>query len=576
MTKKTSYIHDDRFALVEEKMKSYNYQKDGLVEVLLTAQKTFGFLPKDVLATVAQKLRVPASKAWSVATFYDFFRVEKGGEDHFKICTGPVCCAAGAADVVSQAFQEAGISKPGETSANGKVTVETVSCLGLCDHAPVVFVNEELMVGVSEDNVFSLGNIQTQKPHTTVCGKPQVLTAPIGKIAPTDLEKHREEGAFAALEKALHDMTPEEVIEEVKSSRLTGRGGANFLTGLKWEFASKASGFPKYAVCNFDESEPGTFKDRTLMEGNPFRVIEGLALGAYAIGAHEGYIYIRDEYVQAQKTVDDAVKQAYAEHLLGDHILGTDYSFDLEVRHNPGAYVCGEETALFESIEGKRGYPRIKPPYPTQHGLFNQPTIINNVETLAVVPSLIAHGGEWFQQWGTGQSVGLKLFCVSGDVGNPCVVEAPYGLSIRELVEEFCEGFVGRPQAVLIGGASGGFIHPDWLDLSLTHEGLRRFGVPMGSGAIMVFNEKVDMWQVLESVARFFADESCGQCAPCRLGTKEVYNILSGTDLSKISYSEIRKLEEIGKTMEVTCICGLGMTAANTIRSYLRNIEVVT
>ena len=368
-------------------------------------------------------------------------------------------------------------------------------------------------------------------------------------------------------------MTPMEVIGEVKESRLTGRGGAGFPTGLKWEFANKAAGSQKYVVCNFDESEPGTFKDRVLMEGNPFRVLEGLILSAYATGAKTGYIYTRGEYQRASDILDEALDELYAENLLGDHILGTDYDFDVEIRHNAGAYICGEETALFESIEGKRGHPRSKPPYPTQAGLFGKPTAINNVETLAIVPSLILHGGEWFQQWGTAESVGLKLFCLSGHVNQPGVVEVPMGLSVRELVERFGGGFDGDPQAVLIGGAAGGFLRGDQLDTPLTHEALRPLDVPIGSGAIIVFNQTVDLWQVLEDLGHFFVHETCGLCAPCRLGTKQIYGLLRKINAGEGSPADVRKIAKLGQTIRKSCVCGLGMTAANPAMTVLHNFE---
>jgi NADH-quinone oxidoreductase subunit F len=309
------------------------------------------------------------------------------------------------------------------------------------------------------------------------------------------------------------------------------------------------------------------------MEGNPFRVIEGMTISAYASGADDGYIFIRGEYPAATEILEEAVDEAYAEGLLGEDILGSGVDFNVDIRHNAGAYICGEETALFEAIEGKRGLPRHKPPYPTQAGLFGRPTAINNVETLAVIPSLIVHGGEWFRQWGTDVSTGLKLFCLSGHINSPGVVEAPYGLPVIELIEQFGGGFVGEPQAVLIGGAAGGFLHPDNLDTPLTHEDLRKFNVPIGSGAIMVFNQSVDLWHVIEGLARFFVDECCGQCAPCRLGTKQIYNILQRINLGNFETADLFNAKKLGQTIKTTCVCGLGMTAANPLLTYLHNFE---
>lgn len=564
---------DERFSAVERTMRRFNYEERGLVEALITAQEAFGYLSGDLLTYVSDKLHVPLSQVYGVATFYDMFTLEAVGSTHCMICTDPACAIAGADEVLAEACRLTGVSEPGQTSADGQYSVSRASCLGLCDQAPAALVNKEAQVNISRNDVPAMLRGEASPPRIQVSGEPRVLTAPIGRLAPTDLDAHRSEGAFAALEKALLEMTPEQVIEEVIASGLTGRGGAGFPTGLKWRFTREAAGVPKYVVCNFDESEPGTFKDRALMEGNPFRVIEGLIIGAYATGAHEGHIFIRGEYPAATDIVEEALDKLRGANLLGENILGTDYTFDIEVRHNAGAYICGEETALFEAIEGKRGQPRHKPPYPTQHGLFGKPTAINNVETLAVVPSLILNGGEWFRQWGTDESVGLKLFCLSGHVKQPGVVEVPLGLTVRELIEKFGGGFDGEPQAILIGGAAGGFLHPDKLDTPLTHENLKPLDVPIGSGVVMVFNQSVDLWQVLQNLAHFFVHETCGQCAPCRLGTRQIYKLLNKVNLGTGSPADLQKLDDLGQTIKKMGVCGLGMTAANPVLTVLHNFE---
>jgi NADH-quinone oxidoreductase subunit F len=553
-------------------MQDFDYQEHGLIEVLVAAQETFGCLSKELMVYVSNKMHVPLIRIYAVATFYDMFTLEEAGETECLVCTGPACSLAGARKVLEEAREIIGLAvlDPG---SNGKTVIKEVSCLGLCDQAPAALVNHVGQVHIKIGDTQAMLAGKADKPTCRVCGNPQILTEHIGHIPPTDLDAHRSAGAFSALEKALFTMTPTQVINEVKESRLMGRGGAGFPTGLKWEFARKAPGPQKYVVCNFDEAEPGTFKDRVLMEGDPYRVIEGLILSAYATGADSGFIYTRGEYTHAAEILDEAVDELYAENLLGEDILGSNYHFDVEIRHNAGAYICGEETALFESIEGKRGHPRIKPPYPTQSGLFGKPTSINNVETLAVVPSLIEHGGEWFQQWGTAESVGLKLFCLSGHVKKPGVIEVPMGLSIRELVENYGGGFDEDPQAVLIGGAAGGFLRGDQIDIPLTHEDLRPLEVPIGSGAIVVFNHTVDLWQMLEDLAHFFVHETCGHCAPCRLGTKQIYNLLGKINKGYGTAADIRKITQLGQTIKKTCVCGLGMTAANPAMTVLHNIE---
>lgn len=561
---------------LDEKMRSVDYASHELIEVLIAAQEIYGYLSEKVLVHIAKKLRVPQSQVWSVATFYDRFKLKVDGETECLVCTGPVCSAAGGKEILLETCKHTGVSKPGNTSFGGKYLVKESSCLGLCDQAPAALVNQKAQVNLSLDNIVSMLRGEADQPAILVTGKPRVLTAPINKIPPTDLAAHIQEGAFSALRKALFELTPEEVIEELRESHLAGRGGANFLTGLKWQLTRKAEGKTKYVVCNFDEAEPGTFKDRVLMEGNPFRVLEGLIICGYTVGAKTGYIFIREEYHAAATIVAEAIEKLFSNQLLGKNILGSDFDFDIKIVHNAGAYVCGEETALFEAIEGKHGYPRHKPPYPTQSGLFGKPTVINNVETLAYVPELVNHGGEWFRQWGTYQSIGLKLFCFCGHVQKPCVVEAPYGIPLREMVEEFCGGFVGTPQAILIGGAVGGFMHPDSIDIPLTHEDLRKKNIPLGTGSVMVFNQTVNMWQVLEDLARFFMDETCGQCAPCRLGTREIHEILTEINHGKGTFADICRLNRLGHMMQEACLCGLGQTVATPLNTFLKHIETTS
>jgi len=307
-----------------------------------------------------------------------------------------------------------------------------------------------------------------------------------------------------------------------------------------------------------------------LMEGDPVRTILGMILCGYAIGSNKGYIFIRGEYPQAMYLLQAAIDSLRAENLIGEKILGTDFSFDLEIRRGAGAYICGEETALFEAIEGKRGFPRIKPPFPTTHGLFMKPTCINNVETLACIPDIVENGGEWFKQWGTAQSTGPKLFCVSGHVHQPGVVEVPFGTTLRAMIEQHCGGFNGPPKAILMGGAAGGFMTPDQLDTKLSFEDLRDIGAPVGSGVIMVFNETVDLREVLRGLAHFFAHESCGKCYPCQLGTQRQMEILDRIVKGGKRVEDWDALHDIGWTMTDASICGLGQTAASAVLSALK------
>ncbi len=397
-----------------------------------------------------------------------------------------------------------------------------------------------------------------------------ILLRRVGHIDPESLADYEAYEGFRALRQVLM-RRPEQVVEMVKASGLRGRGGALFPTGVKWEAVARQPRRPKYVVCNADESEPGTFKDRVLLEGDPFAVVEAMVIAGYAVGASKGYIYVRGEYHRAYTRLSRAVSVAREAGYLGTHILGSDFSFDIEIRRGAGAYVCGEETALFESIEGKRGMPRQKPPFPTEQGLFGQPTLINNVETLACIPWIVRSGPAWFQEIGSPAMPGPKLFCVSGAVQRPGVYEAPVTITLRELIEGMAGGLPSgqEVQAILVGGAAGAFATPEEMDTPLTPEALQAIGVPLGSGAIMVIDHRVPLWEVLRRVARFFAHESCGKCYPCQLGTYRQWEIVERLARGEPLPGDVERLRDIAATMADASICGLGQTAANAILSAL-------
>jgi NADH-quinone oxidoreductase subunit F len=373
----------------------------------------------------------------------------------------------------------------------------------------------------------------------------------VGVVDPESIDSYREHGGFKALRRA-REIGPEEVIREVTDSKLLGRGGAAFPTGRKWDSVAKAHARPHYLVCNADESEPGTFKDRVVMEGDPFAVVEAMAIAAMAAGCEKGYIYIRDEYPLARGRIANAIAQTHDAGLL---------DLDIEVRRGAGAYICGEETALFNSIEGKRGEPRNKPPFPVEVGLFGQPTLVNNVETLVNVLDVV-----------NGTFADTRLFCVSGHVARPGVYDVPMGTPLRNLL-----GMAGarKIQAVLLGGAAGSFLTPDQLDVPLSFEGTRAIGATLGSGAVIVFDETADMRQALLRIARFFRDESCGQCVPCRVGTKRQEEILERMFANGGSQADVMLLSDIAQAMRDASICGLGQTAANAIASGLQQLPVL-
>jgi NADH-quinone oxidoreductase subunit F len=409
------------------------------------------------------------------------------------------------------------------------------------------------------------------RPISHVGGDIRILTARCGKGQPTSFDDYKSAGGYAALQKALR-MAPQDVLGEVKASGLVGRGGAAFPTGIKWEGAAKSPGQPKYIVCNADESEPGTFKDRILMEEDPHCTLEGMIIAAHAVGARRGYIYIRGEYPHAFKVMGDAVAEARQAGILGENIFASELSFDIEIRLGAGAYICGEETALLESIEGKRGFPRIKPPFPTTHGLFGKPTVINNVETFCNVPLILDRGAAEYRKIGTERSPGPKLFCVSGQIQRPGLYEVPFGVTLRHLLYDLAGGLkAGRKlQAMLMGGAAGAFATEKDLDVVLSFENLSAAGLPLGSGAVMVFDDTADMRDVLKRLAHFFADESCGKCYPCQLGTQRQFEILTRTAADGPVSGDRDRLSDVGSTMIDASLCGLGQTAGTAVLSAMK------
>lgn len=396
-----------------------------------------------------------------------------------------------------------------------------------------------------------------------------LLLRRLGQADPTDLAAYRAAGGYSALSRAL-SLGAAAIIAELEQSGLCGRGGAAFPAAIKWDGVRRAAADQKYVVLNGDESEPGTFKDRTLMEADPFTLIEAMTIAAYAVGAGRGYAYVRGEYALAAERLGAAIAAARRAGLLGEDILGAGLAFDIELRQGAGAYVSGEETALFASIEGGRGEPRTKPPFPTTHGLFGRPTLIHNVETLANVPPIVLHGGAWYAGLGRNGAAGVKLFCLSGHVARPGVYEAPLGIPLAELLDQ-AGGVTGRLQAVLLGGAAGAFVPPPLLATPLSPPALQAAGLTLGSGAVMVLNDTVDLWQVALQLARFFAHESCGKCVPCRLGTARQAELVAAVAAGGGRGDEPVRLQELGAVMADASICGLGQTASWPVLSLLRH-----
>jgi NADH-quinone oxidoreductase subunit F len=550
--------------------------RSGLLPALIETQEAYGWLSKQVLSQIAQGLRVPLSEAYGVTTYYKMLYTKPVGKKILRLCDDVRCYLGGSQDLLRACEETLGVAE-GETGPDGEYTLEVVPCLGHCDCGPVVQVGNDVHEYVSAETIPQILGAAELEPQGIAEGP--LLLKDINDPKLRTLEGYLAHGGFVAFRKALTELTPEQITAEVKASGLVGRGGAAFPTGLKWELTAKAmkrlverggelTGRSwGYVVCNADESETGTFKDRVMLERNSFRVLEGILIAARAIGATYGYIYVRGEYPLAYARFKRALDQARANNCLGANILGTDFSFDLEIRRGAGAYECGEETALFESIEGKRGEPRVKPPFPVDVGLFGKPTVINNVETLANTPYIIEHGAAAYRRFGTEKSPGTRLVCLSGQVRRGGLYEISMGTSMRHVIFEMGGGLQEgrRLQAVLVGGAAGAFLSPDQIDVPLAFESLNSIGATFGSGAIIVFDDTADMWQVLRRIARFFKDESCGKCFPCQLGTQRQLEIVERMGAMRARDGDRQLLFQVGQVMKDASLCGLGQFAANAI-----------
>jgi NADH-quinone oxidoreductase subunit F len=569
-------------------------QRDLLLPVLHAVQSRIGWISQPALNYVCRRLSVPPAEAYGVATFYALFSTTPRPPLIAHVCDDIACRLAGAEEMAADL--ERTIGPAGSPARDGTIAWLRSPCLGLCERAPAALFT----VAGERPRTFGVAPVDAvgvvarlgaapasppaaDDPRTSVpqAGKPGLrLLARVGVADPASLADYRVHGGYRALERAIA-LGPAAVIAEVSESKLLGRGGAAFPTGRKWAAVAAAPAQPHYLVCNADESEPGTFKDRVLMEHDPFAVVEAMTIEAFAVGAGRGYLYIRGEYPLAEQRLAGAIAAARDDGLLGPDILGSGFAFDIEIRRGAGAYICGEETALFESIEGKRGEPRNKPPFPVDVGLFDKPTAVNNVETLVNVLLILgqAGGGAAFAATGTEASSGPKLFCLSGHVVRPGVYEVPFGTTLRELLALAGGVPGGRAiRAILLGGAAGVFVGPDALDTPLTFEGTRAIGATLGSGVVMVFDETADLVGTLRRIARFFRDESCGQCVPCRVGTvrqEELLSRLAAGRSSGTREAELQLLREIGQAMRDASICGLGQTASSAIESAVRQIGLV-
>jgi len=505
---------------------------------------------------------------------------ERANQKEIRVhcCTSTGCRAANSMGVKKNL--EAAVKDHGMSD---RVQVVGVGCMGFCGNGPLVEIDsqEKLYEQVTPDDSESIisalngGGIPTAPEgdlkHPFFARQVRIVRETSGKIDPEKIEEYIAAGGYRSLYKVIHDFTPQEVVEEISKSGLRGRGGAGYPTGLKWATVAKMPPGQKYVVCNGDEGDPGAFMDRSVLESDPHRVLEGMAIAAYAVGASEGYIYVRAEYPLAIERLETAIKQAKKLGILGSQIFDSNFDFKVSIRIGAGAFVCGEETALIASIEGGRGNPRPRPPYPAQQGLWDCPTLINNVESFANIAVIIREGAEWYASIGTEKSKGTKIFALTGKVKNNGLIEVPMGITLREIVEEMGGGIPGGSvKAVQTGGPSGGCIPASLLDTSVDYESLAKVGSMMGSGGMVVMDQDTSMVEVSRFYMEFCRGETCGKCIPCRAGTVQMYEALTKIINGEATEADLVKLEELCDMVKYTSLCGLGQSAPNPVLSTLR------
>ena len=558
-------------------------RRAAVLWLLHLLQEHYGFLGREQVDWTAAKLGVPEIAVWELIRFYPMFSESPRGRFHIKVCRSVSCEQCGCGSIFKQLESLLGV--PADTvTADGLFSFSAVECLAVCGSGPVMMINDELYENLLAADVERIiGGIrqrgEVEAPALPPLPPPhpaerRILLEALSKPGYRGtIEDYVAAGGYQTLSKALA-MTPEQVVAEVAESKLKGRGGAGFPTGMKWKFIDRHAGKPVYLVCNADESEPGTFKDRQLIYRDPHLLIEGILIACHAIGARTAYIYIRGEFAAGARILARAIEEARARHWVGQDIGGRGFDCEIFIHRGAGAYICGEETGLIESLEGKRAYPRIKPPFPAVKGLFNCPTVVNNVETLCTIPFIIRNGYEWFRSIGTATSTGTRIFSVSGAVKRPGTYEIEMGtITLRQLIEEVCGGTrSGRPvKAVIPGGSSMPMLPPDKLDAALDFDSILAAGSLGGSGGVIVLDETDDIVERALAIARFYAHESCGQCAPCREGTLWMEKILHRLHAGQGRPGDVALLGEVANAIDGMTVCALGEAAAWPIKAFLRH-----
>jgi NADH-quinone oxidoreductase subunit F len=553
----------------------YPFKRSALIPMMMYAQDEYGYVSDEMIGEIAQRLDLRTVQVEETLAYYSMLRRKPMGKHHVQICTNVACMLRGGNELLNQAKKRLEIGHK-ETTTDGVFSLEEVECIGACTGAPAMQVNYDFYENITPlkfDRIIEEldgGAHPTPEPVTAGALHPRdpaetpVISRRFGIRLSHKIDVYLQHDGYKALEKALKEMTPETIIDEVKKSNLRGRGGAGFPTGMKWSFVPKDSPKPKYVICNADESEPGTCKDRPLMEMDPHQMIEGITIAGRAIGAKNGFIYIRGEYRYVLDIVQTALDEAYSRNYLGKNILGSGFDFDLIVHTGAGAYECGEESALMESLEGKRGYPRIKPPFPAVVGLYGCPTIINNVETLSTVPAILLEGGEKYASRGTPKNGGTRLLCVAGHVAKPGIYEIPLGMNMKKFIYEVAGGIPGgkKIKAVIPGGSSCPLLSASEIDIPMDYDSVAKAGSMLGSGGMVVMDEDTCMVDMARRIMHFYAHESCGWCIPCREGTTWLRKMLDRFHAGFGRPEDIDLVGDLAKNMLGRTFCPLGDAAA--------------
>ncbi|HEV2297217.1 MAG TPA: NADH-quinone oxidoreductase subunit NuoF [Candidatus Acidoferrales bacterium] len=561
----------------------YPVRRSALIPMMLYAQDEYGHLSNEMLEEIARRLGLNMTEVTETLGYYSMLRRRPAGKYHVQVCTNISCQLRGGYQILEHVEKRLGIGNR-QTTANGIFSLEEVECMGACTGAPAMQVNYDFYEDLTPEKVdaildqFAAGKRPAPVPvisgavHERHPAEVVVISNRFGIRDSHTLRVYEQHDGYKALDKALKEMTPEQIIDEMKKSGLRGRGGAGFSTGMKWGFVPKDSPKPKYVVANADESEPGTSKDRPLMEMDPHALIEGMVIAGRALGSYQGYIYVRGEYRYIIDILDPAIEEARKAGYVGKNIMGTGFDFEVCTHTGAGAYECGEETALLDSLEGKRGYPRIKPPFPAVAGLYQCPTVVNNVETLSTVPAIIRKGGEWYASLGSPKNGGTRLYSISGHVNRPGIYELPLGFNLKRMIDDVAGGVANgkKLKAVIPGGSSCPLLKADECDVAMDFESVAKIGSMLGSGGLVVIDEDTCMVDVARRIMHFYAHESCGWCIPCREGTAWLKKVLDRFHEGGGREEDIPIIDEVSENMLMKTFCALGDAAAMPTMSIVR------